>query len=371
MDLIEVTEGRTQFFVPLQDPGVPFPPGAAAVFFNRRMELNRDATVLLTSITRPYRYLDAMAATGVRGLRIANECGIPVTVNDRNKKAEELIRMNVCRSRLPIEVLAEDVNVLLSLRHFDAVDLDPFGTPAPFTDAGVRSANRFLFITATDTAPLCGAHMKAGIRRYFAFPLNTEYHSEVGLRILMGFVAREAAKYDKGIEPLFCFAREHYIRLHLGVLHGAMKADRSLGHLGFVFQCQGCPHRVEQSGLRACIIRCEYCGHEMAPIGPLWMGAISSPETIALMLQELPRMNLGTSSELERLLVLCGEELPFASFYDYHQLAKHLKVSPPQITFVLDQLKKRGFRASRTHYAGTGIKTDAPLADLYASIHTY
>ena len=31
-----------------------------------------------------------------------------------------------------------------------------------------------------------------------ARPLNTEYHTEVGLRILLGNVARHAAVYDKG-----------------------------------------------------------------------------------------------------------------------------------------------------------------------------
>ena len=207
MDVIEATEGTTTFFVPVQDNrnnSRPAPP----VFFNRRMEINRDATVLLLWVLKPSDYLDSMGATGVRGLRVANECGVPVTINDKDPEAIPLILQNVARSGLPITVTCRDACSLLYEQSFDAVDIDPFGTPAPFINPGIRGCRRFLLVTATDTAPLCGAHLQAGIRRYFARPANTGYHAEVGLRILLGFVVRETIKYDRGIEPLFCFARE-------------------------------------------------------------------------------------------------------------------------------------------------------------------
>jgi tRNA (guanine26-N2/guanine27-N2)-dimethyltransferase len=368
MDLVEVTEGQTRFFVPLQDPDVPFPPGTAAVFYNRRMELNRDATILLTSMIQPAQYLDAMGATGVRGLRVATECNIPVTINDGNPLAAGLIRKNACLTGLPIEVLNQDVNALLSTRHFHAVDLDPFGTPAPFTDAGIRGTGRYLFVTATDTAPLCGAHRKAGIRRYGAHPLNTEYHREVGLRILLGFIVREAVRYDRGVEPLFCFSHEHFVRLHLRLTRGAPSAEKTLSHLGFIHQCPHCANRSESYGLLPHDHRCEYCHQDMTPVGPLWLGAISDPGTLAAMQENVGKIPLGTGPELEKLIGICREELPVSSFYDYHQLAKSLKVSPPPIAAVLEELGLRGFTATRTHYSGTGIRTDAPLAEVFASI---
>ncbi len=221
MDFIEATEGKTSFFVPVQDAAAHFPPGTAPVFFNRRMELNRDATILLLSVLRPSDYLDAMGASGVRGLRVAHECTIPVTINDRDPQGIDLIAHNACHANLDIEIVQRDASALLSERSFDAVDLDPFGTPAMYVDAAVRGTRRFLFITATDTAPLCGAHLKAGKRRYFAQPMNTDYHGEVGLRILLGFVVRETVKYDRGVEPLFCFAREHFVRLHVRLTQGS------------------------------------------------------------------------------------------------------------------------------------------------------
>ncbi len=53
MDLIEVEEGTTRFFIPRQDSSSPFPPGSAPVFYNRRMELNRDGTVLFVTVLKP------------------------------------------------------------------------------------------------------------------------------------------------------------------------------------------------------------------------------------------------------------------------------------------------------------------------------
>jgi tRNA (guanine26-N2/guanine27-N2)-dimethyltransferase len=332
------------------------------------MELNRDATVLLCSVLRPSDYLDAMGATGIRGLRIAGECGTAVTINDRDPDAISLIRSNVASSGLAIEVLNRDANALLSERSFDAVDLDPFGTPAPFVDAGVRGSRRFLFVTATDTAPLCGAHKKAGIRRYFALPENTEYHSEVGLRILLGFVVREAVKYDRGIEPLFCFAREHFVRLQLRLVRGAAAADRTLQRIGFVLQCPSCQYRTEHAGMipeRAC---CPSCKKPLQPIGPLYLGSIQDEATLDAMRETIDSLLLGTTKELTGIITTCREELPTSSFYDYHRIAKSLRVSPPDIGTVLERLRAGGYGATRTHFSGYGIKTDAPVEKIERAI---
>ncbi|OPY39257.1 MAG: tRNA (guanine(26)-N(2))-dimethyltransferase [Methanoregula sp. PtaU1.Bin051] len=368
MEFTGIREGSTDFFVPVQDMDDNFPPGTAPVFFNRRMELNRDATVLLCSVLRPSDYLDAMGATGVRGIRVGRECGIPVTINDRNPDAISLIRTNVSRSGLPAEVVSRDINALLSERSFDAVDLDPFGSPAPFIDAGVRGSRRFLFVTATDTAPLCGAHRKAGMRRYFAQPVKTDYHSEVGLRILLGFVVRETVKYDRGIEPLFCFAREHFVRLHLRITRGAAAADRALGRIGYIMQCGKCQHREEEKGMIPQGACCPLCGEPLQPIGPLYLGSIQDHRMLEALLEQIDALELGTKKELKNVITVCNEELPTSSFYDYHRIAKSLKVSPPDIGSVLERIRTAGFGATRTHFSGYGIKTDAPVPEIQRAI---
>ena len=213
MEYRQVTEGATTFEAPVQDEQTAFPPGTAPVFYNTKMEFNRDMTVLLLSCISPENYLDAMAATGVRGLRVSHETGIPAIINDRDPAA-----VAIC----------DDANRLMCTERFDAIDLDPFGTPAPFLDAASRSAKRYLFVTATDTAPLCGAHLKAGLRRYFATPKNTEYHAEVGLRMMMGAMAKELVKYDRGMEPILSFAKNHYFRSHVRVLGRVTAAEATM-----------------------------------------------------------------------------------------------------------------------------------------------
>jgi len=368
MELIEITEGKTRFFIPAQDDTVQFPPKTAPIFFNRRMELNRDATVLLLSVLRPSDYLDAMGATGIRGMRVSHECGIPVTINDRDPAAIDLISCNAGRANLPVEILQRDASALLSERSFDTVDLDPFGTPALVVDAAVRGTRRFLFVTATDTAPLCGAHLKAGIRRYFARPQNTEYHSEVGLRILLGFVVRETVKYDRGIEPLFCYAREHFVRLHLRLLRGAGAADACLSQIGYILQCPKCPYREEHRGMVPPTVSCPHCGEPLGFIGPLWTGCIQHRETLHQAKELLKTMELGSGKELGKLIEMCREELPTSSFYDYHHLAKLLKVSPPDINTVLERIRAGGYEATRTHFSGYGIRTAAPLTTILDAV---
>jgi len=364
MDLIEVEEGTTRFFVPRQDASSHFPPGSAPVFYNRRMELNRDGTVLFVTVMKPSEYLDAMGATGVRGLRIATECGTQVTINDRDPGACELIRKNAANPDLGISVTCKNVHSLLAERRYDAVDIDPYGSPAPFIDSAIRGSGRFLMVTATDTAPLCGAHRRAGIRRYFAQPANNEYHAETGLRTLLALVARETVKYDRGIEPLFCYAREHYVRAYFRLTNGARAADRAVGRIGYVFQCTSCPERIELAGLIPGSMECPDCGGMMVPAGPLWLGAMQDPSVIMAMKDTLPGMKLNTARQLGMLLDILAGELPTSSHYNYHALAKRAKVSPRPIEDVIRTLRERGYKAGRAHYSGTALKTNAPVSEI-------
>ncbi len=160
-------------------------------------------------------YLDALSASGIRGMRVAAEAGTEkVTLNDFDPRAVQVMRRNVARNQLDCVVSEKNANVLMHQEHFQAVDLDPFGSPSPYISAASRSARSYLFITATDTAPLCGAHLKSGIRKYMAVPLCTDYHREMGARILLGLAARELARLDKGTEPLLTHVTDHYVRTY-------------------------------------------------------------------------------------------------------------------------------------------------------------
>lgn len=372
IDLHEITEGNTVFKAPIQDETCEFPPGSAPVFYNTRMEFNRDMTVLLLAVLRPSEYLDSMAATGVRGLRVANETHIPVVINDFNRQATEIIRENAETFDEQIEVTCSDANALMCTRRFDTVDLDPFGTPVPFLDAASRSAKRYLFVTATDTAPLCGAHFKAGLRRYFATPLNTaEYHAETGLRMMMGTMARELVKYDRGMEPVLSFASAHFYRSHIRILPKVPAADHTVEQMGFVHQCPHCLYRSEERGsLLPHEEICPRCGARTIPIGPMWMGPLSDKTVVAGMQEMLPSMRFGTAAKMEKFLAMLHDEPDTCFFYDYHAICRSLKVSPPAMDTFLAAVEAKGYTATRTHFSGTGIKTTAPLDVLESCLQT-
>jgi tRNA (guanine26-N2/guanine27-N2)-dimethyltransferase len=369
-----IREGSTDVFVPVHDPATSFPPSSALVFYNPRMELSRDINVACMmaftadiSEARNYTYLDAMAASGIRGIRVANEANLSVTLNDVNPLAYKLIKRNVRHLNVRAEVTNVDANVVMSQKKFSIIDVDPFGTPAPFIDAACRSACKMLCITATDTAPLSGAHFSAGVRRYAAVPANTEYHAENGIRILVGAIVRALVKYDKYAIPLLSHATAHYYRVYVKVGRSSKSADECINELGFLAFCPNCRHRYYEKGLSPPMKNeCTLCGSSMNLTGPLWLGKLHDGTFCQAILVKLKEGNFQTKGQSEKLITLCKDELDTVSFYDYHKIAKDLKLAPMPIDNVLNELRRNGYQASRTHFSGTSIKTNANIHVLKA-----
>jgi len=335
------------------------------VFYNPRMEMNRDITVAcLEAMPEVSTYLDAMAASGIRGIRVKKEVSreIEVTANDWDGPACELIKKNAERNGVQVRVSRCGANTLLSSTQFDFVDLDPFGTPAPYINAACWASKRAMGVTATDTAPLCGAHLKSGIRTYSAYPLKTEYYAEMGLRVLMGKVAREEAKYDRALKPLLCYTDEHYIRLYLQVAHGRADADRMMKDVGFIVHCFACKNRFALRGLAVqAPDTCPVCGAKTKSGGPLWLGITKDAAFIENVIGVMEKGQFNKKERAVRMLGLVREELDTPTFYDQHAICRDLKATPSDIKALLDALRGRGYAASRTHYMGVGFKTDAPI----------
>lgn len=342
------------------------------VFYNPRMEMNRDISVAcLSCLPGAKTYVDAMAASGIRGIRMKKEVPreIDVTANDWDAGACELIGKNVALNGVDVNISNKGANTLLSCAQFDFVDLDPFGTPAPYIDSACRSARVAMGITATDTAPLCGAHLRAGIRRYASRPLKTPYYPEVGLRTLLGKVAREQAKYDKAVRPLLCHATQHYIRLYLEVWQGVVYADRMVDMLGFLLHCPTCHHHDVRPGTAISLPgRCPVCGCRVSIGGPLWLGPTKDDDFVARVAAAIAAGTFGSKERALRLLETIGAEIDVPMFYDQHILCRDMKATPTSIGVLVDALREQGFRASRTHYSGVGFKTDAPINEVRAII---
>ena len=120
-----------------------------------------------------------------------------------------------------------DLNSLLSESRFDYIDIDPFGSPIKFIDSAMRSIshNGLIACTATDTATLCGVYPKVCLRRYGAQPFHSNIMKEIGLRILLGVICREAGKYEKGIQPILSYTTDHYFRVYVRVENGISYAN--------------------------------------------------------------------------------------------------------------------------------------------------
>jgi tRNA (guanine26-N2/guanine27-N2)-dimethyltransferase len=332
---------------------------ADGAFYNPRMKLNRDIGVAMARALGISDYLDALSASGIRGLRVARESGVDkVTLNDINPQACDLILNNIARNGLTnCEAVCCNANVLMHQKHFQAVDLDPFGSPSPYLAAGARSALSYLFITATDTAPLCGAHLKSGIRKYMARPLRAEYYREMGARILLGLTCRELARMDKAMEPLLTHVTDHYVRTYLRVIRGAKAADECLEDMGFVEHCMSCGsfallREPKPAGT------CGHCGESTVLAGPLWLGRIQEAGSIR---NAMGDPVLEGNSRAKRLLETCASEVDVPFYFDHHIICERLGITPGKVEGVVEYIRAQGWTASRTHFCGVGIKTDAPL----------
>lgn len=366
-----ITEGTTKIEVPIPDENSSFPPSSAAVFYNPAMRLNRDmtvATVACFARDHPeYTFLDALAASGIRGLRIANEVDIAATMSDWDERSCELITKNITLNNLSnCTAIKRNANVVMLDHSFDIIDLDPFGSPAPFLDTACRSAKHLLCITATDTAPLCGAHKKAGIRTYAAVPLKTEYYPEMGLRILMGAVARTLARHDKAMVPLLSYASQHYFRIFAAVKKDIRAADEALKEMGFLSHCFHCGERRWKHGLAVPIEeQCPECGQTTSLAGPLWLGRLHDRDFCRELLTEV---RVRTFAEAEKIMIACMNEIEIPMHFDYHKICKSLGVTAMPTDELIAVLRDRGFRASRTHFSGISFKTDAPVEEIKKNV---
>jgi tRNA (guanine26-N2/guanine27-N2)-dimethyltransferase len=294
-----------------------------------------------------------MAATGARGVRLANEAPgrMEVVINDKDPRAYEYIRANIELNSLDrCTAVHQDLRCHLAGNVYDYIDIDPFGTPVPFVQASLQGLKRngILAVTATDTAPLAGTHAKKCARRYMARPLRNVFGHETGLRILVGYLAREAAQLDKGVRPLLCFYADHYFRCFLQLPESAASADESLSYLGYLEYDPSTHERSWGSG------------HTPTAAGPLWLGPLHDRALLAGM---EAGEDLAQGPRCAKYLDLWRSELDVPFFYENNDLSSLLRISPPALDQVVERLGREG-KASKTHFSPTGFKTDLGLEDL-------
>jgi len=362
-------EGRTILCVPKTSLTVTPPPKQPA-FFNPAARLCRDLSILIThawtrQLPGRIRVGDALAGVGARAIRLAVE--VPavadVYVNDLNPETIEYASrtaiLNGVQSKCHLSNLEACTFLAEHSRRgsrFDFVDIDPFGSPSPYIDCGLRAVKDggLLSVTATDSTVLSGLYPGIALRRYFGLPLRTDYSKEIGARLLTGLIAREAARLDLSTLPVFAHTDRVYTRVYARIKYGAEEANQSLNHLGYINHCYSCNARhTSTNPVGTCT-----CGSPMKSAGPLWIGGLQAEQLLQAIVESLPTDEQpAVRSVIERAI---EETRMPASYFLLDKEASKSRMAPPRMRSVLETLRAEGYRASRTVFSSKGFRTDAP-----------
>ncbi|XP_013377149.1 PREDICTED: TRMT1-like protein isoform X2 [Chinchilla lanigera] len=325
-------------------------------YFNPKMKLNRQlifcTLAALTEERKPLECLDAFGATGIMGLQWAKHLGnaVKVTINDLNENSVTLIQENCHLNKLKvvvdskekkesddnleegeenlgnIKVTKMDANVLMHLRSFDFIHLDPFGTSVNYLDSAFRNIRNLgiVSVTSTDISSLYAKAQHVARRHYGCNIVRTEYYKELAARIVVAAVARAAARCNKGIEVLFAVALEHFVLVVVRVLRGPTSADETAKKIQYLIHCQWCEERifqkdgnmVEENPYRQLPCNCHGSmpGKTAIELGPLWSSSLFNTGFLKRMLFESVHHGLDDIQTLIKTLIFESECTPQSQF---------------------------------------------------------
>jgi len=364
--------------------------------------------------------LDALAASGLRSIRYWKEIpGIKhVTINDLEEVAVERARDNLRNNNIDSSAILEDnserdfgicVNhgdathemymsrrpqslqinekTILAKRQlpmWDVIDLDPYGSAAPFLDGAVQAieSGGLLCITCTDMAALGGSHPETAYGRYASLPIQSaKYLQELALRILLHSIAVSAAKYGRTLRPILSVGMNFYVRVFVEI-HNDKKGVSDLSLInGNVYQSTQCssfvtiPHGQKGgkngNGYQSTRMEPSKCPETGAPFkigGPLWLGPLHDKNIVKVALERLadeacksPDMGLiATRTRLLGLLTSVSEELDTPLYYTLPGLCQTLRCTSPPLRAFKGAIANAGYKVSGYHKDPGAIKTDAP-----------
>ena len=388
-------ESSVDFYIHNSDED-KIPSKSMEVFYNKKMEINRDITnssiITYNELFNPESLIivDSMAASGIGSIRLLQECKNikKLYINDLNPLAIKLIKKNLELNKINpshVEVTNEDSNLLclklaqqikLNLkilsRRPNVIIIDPFGTPSHFVDAAfklIQKDNGLLCITATDTAVLFGVRKKACFRKYMSKPLHNEYCKETGARILLHFISKIANINNLGINPLLTFYSSHFIKIFVYTYKNKDKIYTNFSNYGYIIHCNNCGYRsVYKNNIVKIPHQCPSCKENGITeyAGPLWIEKIHDKEFIKRVLFHNSNSNHFTKKKVNKILSLISNEIDMPiTYYNIHLLCERLKLSQiPKIDLIIEQIKRIGGQASRTHFDFLSIKTDIGINEL-------
>ncbi|XP_025806008.1 tRNA (guanine(26)-N(2))-dimethyltransferase isoform X2 [Panicum hallii] len=370
--------------------GVSFDPGSA--FYRSDSAAGRDLAILAATLHRrhgrldpsaPFLCLDAMCGCGVRALRYLAQAGADfVWANDANEALRPIILTNLSRFERgspPAEagrrrwvVSHNDATRLLAERYlrreyFDVIDVDSFGGDAAYVRAALLALKigGLLYLTSTDWRSARGYGSRSSLSSYGAYVRPMPYPNEVGLRMVIGGAAREAALLGFHIRPVFSYFAYHgpIYRVMVQLCNGK---DNDSSNYGFISHCKSCGQSqtfgFDELGRIS-------CGCTDRTVGPLWTGPLHDASFLTEMRSLADEWGWAYTSEngvtLEKLLSMMIEEsdprLP-PGYIRLDEISRRAKVNSPPLSTLINSLRKEGFSACRSHIGTNVIKTNCPIS---------
>ncbi|WP_457558117.1 tRNA (guanine(10)-N(2))-dimethyltransferase [Candidatus Harpocratesius sp.] len=362
------------------------------VFYNPVQEINRSITLIAYRVfqtlwkvkneEKTLKILDTMAASGIRSLRLANylEKPLSITANDINPLAIGIIKKNIELNNLPTKIQIENQDCIPLMTHysskrefFSIIDIDPFGTPNIFIQSAIRALEKrgLLGITATDTPVLFGVRPDACLRKYNVSSLRSTFSKEVGLRILLYYIAKNTHPWMKAIKPLLSLSFDHYIRVFVQIEKGKKAVQSNLKNIGYIVWCSNCDWRNKFSlNILEIPKKCPNCGCSLKFGGPLWIGDLHDDSFVLYCINQVEANSkdvIPSKSRIERTLKIVREENQFPlGYYDIHKICDNLQVSVPSMKTIEEKIISKGFQFSRTHIEPHAIKSDISIHGLEA-----
>lgn len=343
------------------------------------------------------KILEALAASGLRSIRYHKELDNVdhILCNDFSQEAVESMRRNFAFNGIDMEkdIIPNcgDASMVMyehrrsGGKQFDVIDLDPYGSAAPFIDAAVQSIadGGLLCVTCTDMAVLAGNHGETCHAKYGSFPVRANYCHEMGLRIVLATLSQNAARYQRYIEPLLSCSIDFYCRLFVRVHSSAAETKMSASKLSYVFQCTGCDsfywQPVAKTTINGASIKhkapigppvdrkCPDCGGSFHIGGPFWNRALHDKTFVQSALSHVKANKdlFGTHDRMIGMLSVCSEELDDAFYYTVQGLSGTVHCNSPRNEDLCSALLNAGYKVSSSHAGPNTIKTNAPPSVLW------
>lgn len=386
--LKEYQEGKTTFLsadVDHYSSKKGQPTSDMPVFYNPRMRINRDLSVLVLDTYCKTNQVDLicepLTGSGIRSLRYLNEVkgDFHSVMFDTNSEAVEIAERNVASNGFDerAQVILGDARILLLTesrgKRFDFIDIDPFGNPNPFLNAAIQGINPrrgLIGITATDMPALCGVYPRVALRKYGGISIRAPFVHELALRLVIGSAFSVAGMNDFSISPILSLSTDHYIRVWIETKASKSEGNQDSERIGLVRYCRHCmawdviPLLALKRASEFRHIR-SGCPDKVEVAGPMWIGSIQDPEFVTQTAETMEEHKNSISRRTKLMLNLITQESSIQEFYlDIHQMCDIYSWPPPKQDDVIKSLEERGYKCVRSHFKPTAIRTNATVKEV-------